>query len=97
MGIGLTIARQNPSFSISMFAKLSSFLSFMKPTLIESSFIFIYRRSDESIQLDAVLVPRREGKEQDIGHFESDCTFLRSNGYRSWPYEKRVEHILALT
>lgn len=85
-----------------MFAKLASFLAFMKPTLTDISSIFVDGRSGESIQLDAayldaVLVPRSEGKEQDIGDSESDRTFLRSNGYRSWPDEKRVELILALT
>ena len=102
MGIDLTTAGQNPSLSISMFAKLASFLAFMKPTLTDISSIFVDGRSGESIQLDAayldtVLVSRSEGKDQDIGDSESDRTFLRSNGYRSWPDEKGVELILALT
>ena len=98
MGIDLTTAGQNPSLSISMFVKLA----FMKPTLTDISSIFIDGTSGESIQLDAayldaVLVSRSEGKDQDIGDSESDRTFLRSNDYRSWPDEKGVELILALT
>ncbi|KAH0676756.1 hypothetical protein KY285_024557 [Solanum tuberosum] len=54
------------TLSISMFAKLASFLAFMKPTLTDISSIFVDGRSGESIQLDAayldaVLVPRSEG------------------------------------
>ncbi|KAK6767844.1 hypothetical protein RDI58_032235 [Solanum bulbocastanum] len=85
MGIDLTTAGQNPSLSISMFAKLASFLAFMKPTLTDISSIFVDGRSGESIQLDAayldaVLVPRSEGKDQDIGDSESDRTFLSVGG-----------------
>lgn len=99
MGIDLTTAGQNPSlFSL-------NFLAFMKPTLTDISSIFVDGRSGELIKLDAayldaVLVPRSEGQDQDIGDSESDCTSLRSNGYRSWPDEKRkkrVELMLALT
>ncbi|PHT53048.1 hypothetical protein CQW23_07510 [Capsicum baccatum] len=102
MGISLIIAGQNSSLSISMLANLAFFLTFMKLILTDISSIFIDRRSGELIQLDAayldaVLVSRSEGKEQDIGDSESDRTFLRSNGYRSWPDEKRVELILSLT
>ncbi|PHT87098.1 hypothetical protein T459_09204 [Capsicum annuum] len=102
MGISLTIAGQNSSLSISILAKLASFLTFMKLILIDISFIFIDGRSGESIQLDvayqdAVFVSQSEGKEQDIGDSEFARTFLRSNGYRSWPDEKRVELILSLT
>lgn len=68
----------------------------------EASSIFVDGRSGSSIKLDAayldaVLVPRSEGQDQDIGDSESDRTSLRSNGYRSWPDEKRVELMLALT
>lgn len=96
MGIDLTTAGQNPSlFSLNL-------LAFMKPTLTETdiSSIFVDGRSGESIKLDAayldaVLVPRSEGQDQDIWDSESDRTSLRSNGYRSWPDEKRVELMLA--
>jgi len=96
MGIDLTTAGQNPS----LFS--ACFLAFMKPTLTDISSIFVDGRSGESIKLDAayldaVLVPRSEGQDQDIGDSESDRTSLRSNGYRSWPDEKRVELMLALT
>uniref|UniRef100_K4D8K8 Uncharacterized protein n=1 Tax=Solanum lycopersicum TaxID=4081 RepID=K4D8K8_SOLLC len=56
MGIDLTIVGQNPSLSISMFAKLSSFLAFMKPTLTDISSIFVDGGSDESIKLDAAYL-----------------------------------------
>jgi hypothetical protein len=69
----------------------------MKPTLKDISSIFVDGRSGESMKLDAVLVPRSEGQDQDIGDSESDRTSPRSNGYRSWPDEKRVELMLALT
>uniref|UniRef100_K4CTA4 Uncharacterized protein n=1 Tax=Solanum lycopersicum TaxID=4081 RepID=K4CTA4_SOLLC len=41
MGIDLTTAGKNPSLSISMFAKLASFLAFMKLTLTDISSIFV--------------------------------------------------------
>lgn len=77
MGIDLTTTGQNPSLSISIFAKLACFLAFMKPTLTDISYIFVDGRSGESMKLDAayldaVLVPRREGQDQDIGDSESD-------------------------
>ena len=68
MGIDLTTAGQNPSLSISIFAKLACF---HEADL--NRHLFHFRRwSGESIKLDAayldaVLVPRREGKDQDIG------------------------------
>ncbi|KAH0713863.1 hypothetical protein KY289_009822 [Solanum tuberosum] len=57
---------------------------FRCPTLTDISSIFVDGRSGESIQLDAayldaVLVPRSEGKDQDIGDSESDRTFLSSD------------------
>ncbi|WMV24515.1 hypothetical protein MTR67_017900 [Solanum verrucosum] len=77
-------------------------IAFMKLTLTDISSIFVDGRSGESIQLDVayldvVLVPRSEGKDLDIRDSESDRTLLRLNGYRSWPDERRVELILALT
>lgn len=61
----------------------------MKPTLTDISSIFVDGRSGESMKLDAacldaMLVPRSEGQDQDIGDYESDHISLRSNGYRSW-------------
>ncbi|KAK4706988.1 hypothetical protein R3W88_033460 [Solanum pinnatisectum] len=52
----------------------------MKLTLTDISSIFVDGRSGESIQLDTayldvVLVPRSEGKYQDIGDSEFNCTF----------------------
>lgn len=66
MGIDLTTAGQNPSLSISIFAKLACFHEAdLNRHLVDG-------RSGESIKLDAayldaVLVPRSEGKDQDIG------------------------------
>lgn len=73
MGIDLTTAGQNPS--LSRFSR--NLLAFMKPTLTDISSIFVDGRSGESIQLDAayldaVLVPRSEGQDQDIFDSESD-------------------------
>lgn len=72
MGIDLTTAGQNPSLSISLFAKLACF---HEADLNRNRHLFHFRRwkirSGESIKLDAayldaVLVPRSEGQDQDI-------------------------------